>query len=345
MLSAAALLEATRPHLSKSLVSSAAYDRVHEIAAALPPFTLSFGLECRLAGDGPVDFGASVSPSNGGAGVLAGRTRDEALRRSVGGDARWKRLRDFALRWTRPRSPLPARIPFVFFEFDADAPRGPVPVPSVFLGLDWLLDELGANGAVRARRGLRQVMDAAEALRGRRFARDTKNLAARCFALLPARGLLLHAAVMTARPGNDLRFSVLVPRSHVGGYLAEIGRTESAPVVLNAIETHAAVGGFPTPGHHVQLDFDVGGRDRRIGLTLNPSRGALWPMLLRQLVESRLCERAKAEGLLRWGGKSLASLDAAKPPVTVVRWPWHVKLTCTPDGLGGAKAYFGAMPV
>src|SRR5207248_3317532 len=109
------------------------------------------------------------------------------------------------------------------------------------------------------------------------------------FVVLPRRGLLLHAAVMLGRPAQDLRFSVLVPRLEIGPYLRDAGRTESAGVVLQAIEDYKSVGGFLHPASHVQLDFDVGGSDRRIGLTLCPSRGTLWRTLLRKLDAKGLC--------------------------------------------------------
>jgi hypothetical protein len=294
-----------------------------------------------LNGKQAVDLGASVSRSTGGA-VLGARVADSQLDRATEADARWRRLRDFAHGWSDPDSPLATRIPFLFLELDTGGLGDGVPVPSVFLGLDWLLTELSER--VEARAGLEAVLDAAGALRNESLDVATAQTARTCFDDLPTGGVLLHAGVMLSRAGESLRLSALVPRTHVAVYLPTIGRRDSLAALMSAIERYAGLGGFPHPGSHVQLDFDPASEDTRIGLTLRPDDYRMWPALLRLLVDDGLCEPARAEGLLRWSGVSIERelFNGAASPV--MRTIEHIKVVCQSGRVLAAKAYFGATP-
>lgn len=340
-----AIVRIARAHAGASLIPEARWGELLRIAEPLPACASAVGFECRLTGGNAVDLGLGVSPAHGGAAVLAGRGGDHALARAVAADARWRRLRDFAGRWIDPGSRLAMRVPFLFLELDAGGPADAFPVPSVFLGLDWLTEELSAVGRARALRGLDDVLAAVTSLRRASLAPATRRAAHACFARLPRGGVLLHAGVMLARPGESLRLSVIVPRAACASYLGAIGRGDQRQAVAATLERYADVGGFAHPGSRVQLDFDAGGGDARLGVTLRPDDYRLWPALLRRLVDDGWCEAARASELLRWSGASVEQLDAAAPPCRLVRRVEHVKLVCENGRLRGAKAYFGVTPL
>jgi hypothetical protein len=337
------VITATRPHLAQSLVSSTDFDQLDWIGRRLPACALSVGYECRLSPVGAVDLGISVSPVDGGAQVLAGVTGDPRLARAAASDDRWRRLRHFARIWTEPGSNLLVRIPFIFLEFDAGGSENDLPIPSVFLGLDWPTAELGSEGAHRARSGLNAVLAAAETLRSEPIPAGTLARLRECFAALPVGGVLLHAGVMLSRPGQNLRLSAIVPRGGIVTYLEAVGRTACAAAVSSTIERYAPLTSFAHPGSHVQLDFDAGGADTRVGLTLCPPGQDLWPLLLALLCADGLCDRDKGRALLQWPGQSVERLEPDLPPCRLLRRIEHVKLVFAPE-LVGAKAYFGATP-
>jgi hypothetical protein len=338
-----AIVRSAREYALDALVPGSSWDELHAIAASMPECASSVGFECRLAGEQAVDLGFSVSRSQAGAAALGGRLADPLLEQAIA-DPCWRRLRDFAHDWSAAASPLATRVPFLFLEVDAGDHAAAIPVPSVFLGLDWLLSELAEADGAQSVLALDEVLAAASSLRSGRFDARTVDAARYCFSSLPPGGVLLHAGVMLARRGESLRLSVVVPRAQHGAYLSAIGRENCARALAAVIERYAACAGFEHPGSQVQLDFDPASADTRVGLTLRPTDYRAWPALLRGLVEDGLCEPIRAAGLLRWSGASLEQIDEGQPPCPVARTIEHVKLVCQEGRLAGAKAYFGATP-
>src|SRR5205814_685323 len=140
------------------------------LAGPLPACAESIGFECALArGTHGVDLGVSLPCAPGFRDALAGWTNPREIARLVDGDARWGRIRAFVARWGETPTLSATRMPFMFLELDADGPRDPVPVPSLFVALDWLDEELTPDTDVKARRdgalGLREACELAEGLR------------------------------------------------------------------------------------------------------------------------------------------------------------------------------------
>lgn len=329
------------PHAGEALVPDTSWLDLRAIAAPLPACASSVGYECRLIGEQTADLGLSVSLAGSGASVLAGLVGDGEPGARVAAIPQWQRLRRFALRWTAAASPLATRVPFIFLELDTGGPPTDAPVPSVFLGLDWLLSELELPRSAQAPL-LVEVLEAASSLRGAPLDPAATEAAHHCFAALPVGGVLLHAGIMLSRPGEYLRLSAAVPRAQLTRYLAAIGRHDGIDAIAEAVERFATWGGFEHPASLVQLDFDPASADTRVGLTLRPSDYRTWPQLLHRLVAEGLCEPDRAAALLRWSGISSKEADLGQPPIRLARTIEHVKLVCQVDRLVGAKAYFGA---
>jgi hypothetical protein len=335
---AATVLAALRQAAGCSLIPAIWVDAWRRAVEPLPACAEAIGFECRLNGAGAIDLGLAIPRLPGGTSLAT--ISIDAL------GERWGPLRRFAEGWARADSPLAGRMPVLFLEFDGAADAvGALPLPSMFCGLDWPVDELIGRQRAASRRAGRLLAATLEGLRGARFDRVLQRAALRAVAALPRGGVLLHVGVMLGRPGAGLRFSVLVPRFRAEAYLQAIGRDDVARGAVDAIERYSARGGFPTSGSHVQLDFDPGGSDRRLGVTVRPVVDDGWAPLVLQLVDSGVCSPESGAALLRWRGSMLAPVVPDGVPVRLARRIEHVKLVCDSTGLTGAKAYCTAAAV
>jgi hypothetical protein len=307
----------------------------------LPTCAAALGFEVRLTGDGPVDLGISVTPHTAGAIAPAGLAAPALS--SMKHDAVWGRLSALARAWLAPDSALGARVPFLFLEFDLEAPGGAVPCPSVFMAVDWQPHELSADGGQLAERGLTDLLNAASMLRSARLELNVVARVKRVFQALPRGAVLIHIGVMLAREGESLRLSTIVPLFNLGAFLSEIEQSPLAAAAVSAVERFGPWSGLDQPGSHVQLDFDPTGADPRLGIALCPPGQDGWPTLLAHLCREGLCRSAKAESLLQWQGQSVANIGGAA--LRTRRYLEHVKLVVSPARSHHAKAYFGLTPV
>jgi hypothetical protein len=327
-------LEGVLPDLPGALVTHPAREALRRLARSVPHLTRQFGFECRLDPDDEVvDFGMAVSASDGGREALAGRTDDPRLGALTGQEACWRRLRDFALRWSDPDAPLHVWSPFLGLEFDAAAVSQTVPVPSVFVALDAPLDE-----AAGGRPQLAAAVEAADLLRGG-LSHALEAALESCFEGLPTGARVLHVGAMLGRAQEGLRVSAVLPAPELKGYLSGVGgeaALEAAQVALAALPHR-----FPT----VQVDFDLlPAVSPRVGLGLRPARTepADWEALFAELVALGCASEAKANALVGWIGVGPARRTGANGGWETYRRDLsHVKLVCVPGRAPAAKAYFG----
>jgi len=344
------LAEDIARHFPVAIVSRAAFDSLFEILRYLPAVAHSVGFECALGDPSSVDAGISVAPSSGGREVLAGSRPDPFMAFAVGVDTSWRRIQAFATAWEDGVTTLSKRVPFLFLEFDAEGPRHPVPVPSVFVALDWKIEELtaaarqrGQAGGAEAAPGLSDVREILELLNGRSLTPAVYALVVRCFDELPDRGVGLHVAAMLARPGQSVRLSVAVPRGDVPCYLQRLGWVQGLASLEEVLSTYSPYASFEHLAHLVQLDFDVGeALGDMIGVTLQPRGPSGWPHLLNALARAGLCRAHKSDALLAWPG---AAIERHSSPFAIDRYLSHIKIGCSAVGERKAKAYFGATPI
>lgn len=338
------LYDAIAPRLTPSLASPAMAKTLRGLLGAIPNHAETFGFEVRLNGDDPrVDLGTAWAVHSGSARALAAED-DPALARMSALDERWCRLRAFGRRWQQDPD-LQLRVPFVFLEYDCDGEHAPVPVPSVFLGLDWPVAELAAE-ARRAGRadpsrapGLAQALEMIALLRREPLAAAEEELLSRCWASVPDGGLVLHLAVMLARPGEGVRASLLLPRAAAGRFLSDLGWS-GAGELERVLDAFGAVTDFGHPAAPLQIDVDLGASiGSAIGLMLQPGRQASWPLLLRMLVAAGVCEPARGEAVLRWHGEEVARVGGCD--YRLRREIAHAKITWGARIAPRAKAYVG----
>jgi hypothetical protein len=238
------------------------------------------------------------------------------------------------------------RAPFLFLEFDGDAPRLPIPVPSVFIGLDWPVEELsdearrGGRDSDPARTpGFADVLQMITTLRRDPLPPATEALLARCFASMPAGGVVLHLAVMLGRPGEAVRLSLYLPRADAVPYFEELG-WRGLPELGRVLEIESRAAASSHPRAPVQIDVDVGGElGLGFGVMLQPRTEAAWPALVGVLLETGLCDTERARGLLCWpGGREV------RGGKTVQRYLAHAKLAAGGGAPLRAKAYIGVRP-
>jgi len=223
----------------------------------------------------------------------------------------------FCRAWSDPTSLLHSWIPFVFLEFDADVPSDPIPVPSVFVSLDWPIVDPAEPEAEQGVRSLTTavVHDALYLLLGPNgLAPFAANLGA-CIDALPDSGRVLHAGAMLGRSACGARLSIAMPRAAQVGYLERFGLGRSAGIVESVMATLA-----PT-NDRVHLELDVTETiGPRIGVVLACDRPEGWAELLARLDAERFCTADERAELMRW-------------PIS------HLKITPAPSGMREAKAY------
>lgn len=341
------LFHAACNEVPPTLIDRGARATLDRIVAAVPGYADTAGFEVRLDGnDGRVDLGVGISLTSGGGRFLGEPDSDAALARAVRTEERWRRLHEFGLRWTvDPTWRL--RAPFLFLEYDEDTPLQPLPVPSVFVSLDWPLGELGQE----ARRqgltdpmlvpGLADVKRMLAVLRPQPLSPAADALFAKCFALVPAGGLVLHLAVMLGRPGASVRLSLSVPCDGAAAYFDALGWSRGLSALGHALSFEAEASGSGEKQRLVQIDVDVGGTlGPVVGVMLQPSLTGSWPRLLDALVAAEYCDRERRDALLEWPREASNGSDAA----SLERYLAHAKITCGKDVAPKAKAYIGVRP-
>jgi hypothetical protein len=334
------LLPAVTNDLPSVLLSPTASARVTRAAAVVPRAMSSFGFECRLhAGDESVDIGISVEPTNGGAAVLAGQLADEQLALAACHHDAWRRLQSFAARWVECPSPLRTWVPFVFLEFDTDGALVPVPIPSVFVALDWPLQSSPGTPPV-ARPICEVAHDALALLMGDGLRPAVIRQLRACFEALPPAGWVSHAAAMLSRDPATARLSVELPRSALRVYLERLGWMQWSRDLEEILEM---LGGDV---RSVQVDFDV-------GECIGPKLGILLPAvgrpgaadLLERAVAAELCTDAKRDAVLGWTGTVTVPANGESPAVGLRRYLSHLKVSYAPNGSREAKAYLMVRPL
>jgi hypothetical protein len=234
----------------------------------------------------------------------------------------------FGARWRDATSTLRRWVPFVFLEYDAEAAVAPVAVPSVFAALDSPLARRGEYPDLAAAR------EVVSLLRGCATPASLDAQLATCFERLPARGHVLHVAVMLGRAERSVRISVLIPRDAVESYFTALGASETARGAV------ALLGYASERDDCCQLDFDIGPPiAARVGLGLRPDHADGWESLVEGLVRIGVDDATKLEALLRWPGVTMA--DTPGGSILLRRELSHVKLGWQPSGIE-AKAYLGA---
>jgi hypothetical protein len=342
-----------KPLVPAALAGCAAVQALTELATSVPQYADTFGFEARLTDhDGFVDLGLALAPVSAVRQLLENSETDRNFEHAIATDERWRRLREFARRWTHSGSSWLVRVPFLFLEYDADGPRAPVSVPSVFVGLDWRLDELtaearsqGRGGDWLASPGFDDAIEIARILRREPLLSTQHVLLARSFATLPDNALVLHLGIMLGRAGEGVRLSVIVPRNDIRAYLSELGWNAGLDQLDRTLDLFAPHADF-SPA--VQIDFDVSDAiGSAIGLTLQPADPSRWPDLLDALVTQHLCTKPKRDALLAWPGRSVAEIettDGCTEAYVLERDLSHAKVTVTPHTTTKAKAYFGVTP-
>jgi hypothetical protein len=229
---------------------------------------------------------------------------------------------------------------------DAESVPQAVAVPSVFLALDWRIDELSEAAREHYRTAgaasmpaLAAMKEAIAVLRTEAISGAVESLFDRAVLDLPLGSLLLHLGVLLGRRGQGLRASVQILRRDATAYLRHLGYA-ATDALEDTLARYGGVAGFDEPAADLQLDFDMGPKiGDRLGLTLSPAQRGPWSLLLDRLVEDGLCTTAKRTALLQWPGRT-AGITAVGP-LWIEHYLSHLKICIAPNQCGPVKAYFG----
>jgi hypothetical protein len=345
-------------YVPQVLISPSAFSDIDSVARLLPA-TLAYNtfcFECRLGEELPrADF-LVLATAYCGRDSLAGLHPSSALPAHLMTDMVWRRVRDFAVRWADPSSPLYDAVDNVWLEFDVDGPFPEVPVPSVFFGLQEK-GQADATGATDEQNGSRET--AGKAIRllagGEPRPRMVETLS-RCFRALSPDEHVFQVGLMLSRGAEAVRLCIrLRSVERVVEYLAEVGWTGGEAVLDDVL------GQLARSVDIVSLNIDVGETiGPKIGLECffdgnrQPKREPRWGTFLDALVRSGLCTADKREALLAYPGyvdekamdvpwpaalRRASRLLGGRSLSTFVRSLHHVKIVYTPGEPLEAKAY------
>jgi len=351
-------LKPVAEYVPQVLISPPAFSDIDSVARLLPA-TLAyntFGFECRLGEELPrADF-LVLATASCGRDSLASLHPTSALPARLMTDTVWRRVRDFAVRWADPSSPLYRAVDNVWLEFDVDGPVPDVPVPSVFFGLQ-TNSQADATGATDEPNRPRET--AGKAIRllagGEPPLRMVETLS-RCFRALSPEERVFQVGLMLSRNAEAVRLCIrLRSVERIFEYLAEVGWPGSE------VDLRDVLGPSARSVERVSLNIDVGETvDPKIGLECyfdgnrQPKREPRWDTFLDSLVRSGLCTADKRDALLAYPGYVDEDADGVPWPAalrrasqllggrslsTFVRSLHHIKIVYRPGEPLEAKAY------
>jgi hypothetical protein len=287
--SLADLLDLVTPYIDDRLVSSDVCSRLKAAASMLPPLP-GILLECQLDNkSADADLCVRATSTDGGREILAGQHLQYRLPEHWLDQRAWQCVSAFSQEWTNPHSELYRYIETTWLEFDYATLQRVVPIPCFFVCFPALSKDADKKLLTTALSLLisKQVRDAIT---------PCLTFALDC---LPDSGTIFSVGSMYSRQTDALRLCLSMPVRDVPGYLVSMGMGEAATHLCSLLEL------IEVCATRIDLDLDVGNViGTTIGIEARPDNPDQWPLLLHQLVTSRLCFESKYHAMLAWPGFS-----------------------------------------
>lgn len=328
----ASSLALVRSSFPPCLMSAADYERVCEVAAALPAFMADFfGFECRLGGQGGgIDCAMNLTPD--GARMLAGRHAVQPPP-ELRGEA-WARLAAFYRAFGDTRRPAYVDAPSTWLEFDT---REGTRAPNLLFGY-W------PRAAAEVRPVSWLLGDIIPTLLGRETSPGLRSALERCFAAAPEGTDDFQVGLMFTRPVQAVRLCLFdLPRDAILPYLEAIGWSGPLDRLIACLDDFAPFADL------VGLHLDVGEQVYpHIGIepvftagcwTRQPHREPRWGGQFDVLQRQGLVTAEERQALLGWVGHQRVEDD--RGDFLLMRGLSHLKLVLRPGRPAVAKAYFG----
>ena len=346
------------------MISPSAFCDIASVARVLPA-TLAYntlGFECRLAEMAPrADFSVLAGASYGRE-SLAGLHPTSTLPARLMTDPKWRRVADFAVRWSDPSSALYRAVDNVWLEFDVDGAPAAIPIPSVFFGLQPGGQE-GARGVAYEPNldgYITTIETVIQLLSGSALATRKRQMLSDCFRALSSVERVFQVGLMLSRGAEALRLCIKMRSvERIVEYLAKVGWPGSEAEVLGILEPIASLVDY------VCLDIDIGETvHRKIGLECyfdgnkQPRTEPRWGVFLDSLVRDGLCTADKRDALLAYPGyvdenaegipwpralRRASQLFGGRSLSTFIRSLHHVKVVYQPGEGLEAKAYLAVI--
>ena len=342
------------------LISPSAFSDIDSVARVLPGTfgCNTFGFECRLAEELPrADFLVLATASRG-RDSLANLHPTSPLPARLLIHPIWKRVKDFAVHWADPSSPLYRAVDNVWLEFDVDGRAPDLPLPSVFFAPRPTGQEDIGESAYEANLDAYEmvVAEVIQLLTGKELGPQVLKMLSGCLRSLSSDVQVFQIGVMLSRAAEATRLCLrLSSPEHAVEYLRRVGWQGSEAGLRSILE--------PLSGlvDYFCLNVDVGESVHpKIGLECyfngrkQPKREPRWGSFLDSLVLGGLCTHAKRDALLAYPGyvdenaegipwpaalRRVSHLLGGRSLSTFVRSLHHVKIVYQPGEGLEAKAY------
>ncbi|MBD2533207.1 hypothetical protein H6G97_28005 [Nostoc flagelliforme FACHB-838] len=346
-------LTAIASDIPPALIDSESLTNIQQLVKELPAeLTSLFGFECRLGkNQDAVDFLLCTRHCQVGSQILTGTHPKTKLPERFFTNPVWQKVRNFSSLWTQPNSLLSQKVDNVCLEFDIDKENPDIPVPSFFIGVKNLRQEISQpdNYYQWVEQSLLDLM------LDDQLPTDVKSKVRECFTKVPNEGRIFHIGLMLARTTNSVRLCLSgLSGTEILEYLYSIGWEDISgnfsQVLLNISDLV----------DRLALDIDVSTTvNSKIGvecyfdsLTLTDNNPKL-NKFLEYLIKNDLCTPAKSDALLQWRGYNTRNTQEFWPEhllaaaellqgnfiSTIIRDINHIKLVYSPNSPLQAKGY------
>jgi len=336
-----------RPHLSLSLVSSAAFSRIERFSAMLPPIYWG-GFECHLD-EVPdhVDFHQGYNNAE----ELKNFLRVFPGAHPPEGPDAFQKLSDFNLQWAQSGSLVKRQVDKISLEFDLKQESDRFGFPSVFLFLKPFveLQRIGHQFKTLVDRFLFHLTGSKTT---RKLWENIEHLAS-----ISGGATVENLGAMTAREAIGLRLVLVdLPLDRAVAVAEHIAPEESVARIKRLLSDIADW----ADTFVVDVDVLDDSISPRIGIECYPKISAElsvdWPSFIDRFFNLGLCSKNQAEGLIQWIGVTVPGNCRGPWPDELVlasliekpyrftsfsRYLNHVKIDFSPCRQPRMKAYLG----
>ena len=328
------------PHIPANLITSEVVGKIRNLNDYFPAgLSTTGGFECRLGTvDRQVDWFLGINALHRGRDILADKISGKKIPDFLKNEPTWQAIREFALRWADPKSPVHKNVYFLWLEFDYPTLEEGKPIPGVFL----LAKDPSVDSPVKKYEYYDWLHDKIlKYLHVDEVKKETADNIRFCLKELPDAAGINYVALMLGRKVKALRLILSIPRSNLESYLERIKWNGSIPELMALYDS---VSQFVDT-----VDFNLDIADRvlpKIGLECILLKKQLkieprWKLLTENLVERGLCLPDKGRELLSWPGYEYTTLSDESEPSYVFRGISHIKMVYQTGKPLEVKGYLG----
>ncbi len=349
-------LSSIRSYVPGELISPQNYEEMRKFAAHFcGGITNFFGFESKLnASNGQADYLFAVSSLKGEREAFTKLLTDGTIQTTLMTQVEWQHIRDFAIEWSNPKSPLFKKVMGFWLEFDKVELSSEIPIPCIFIQTPILRIDTSND----MNDFIWLTTSALPLLTGCCVSEKIENWMIRSLQKLPKGAGLMDVGVMLSRAATGVRFCIVrIHPDEIIPYLTSLGwsdKDNKLSTLLKELKTKAS-------RFVLHINITEEGIEQKIGIecSYSPDRYHLetrWSSFLDYLIKKGICLPEKKNILMSFLGVeqedpridfNLSSYQVSAKiqgdilSQALVRFISHIKLVYEPDSIIQGKVYTG----